>query len=83
MGFKTFTSCKSRVFQTDCPDGELYKDKVLEMYSMIVPTGNASVLVDHIYRIFDKDGNGSIDFKVNYAFKINPNLKLSCVERNL
>ena len=55
-----------RVFQADCPDGELYKDKVLEMYSMIVPTGNASVLVDHIYRIFDKDGNGSIDFRVNY-----------------
>ena len=34
------------------------------MYSMILPAGNAKVFVDQIFRIFDKDGNGSIDFKV-------------------
>ena len=31
---------------------------------MILPAGNAKVFVDQIFRIFDKDGNGSIDFKV-------------------
>ena len=53
-----------RGFQQDCPNGQLHKDKVKEMYSMIVMEGNASVLVDQIFRLFDKDGNGTIDFKV-------------------
>lgn len=52
-----------RGFKQDCPDGQLGKDKILEMYSMILPAGNAQVFVDQIFRIFDKDGNGSIDFK--------------------
>ena len=50
----------------DCPDGELGKDKILDMYSMILPVGNAKVFVDQIFRIFDKDGNGTIDFKVSH-----------------
>ena len=50
--------------QADCPDGILDKTQVLDMYSMILPAGNAAVFVDQIFRIFDKDGNGSIDFKV-------------------
>ena len=54
-----------RGFKQDCPDGQLSKDKILEMYSMILPAGNAKVFVDQIFRIFDKDGNGSIDFKVS------------------
>ena len=37
------------------------------MYSMILPVANAKVFVDQIFRIFDKDGNGDIDFKVNYT----------------
>ena len=53
-----------RVFQADCPDGKLYKSKVISMYSMIIPTKNASVLVDHIFNVFDRDSNGSIDFAV-------------------
>ena len=55
-----------RGFKQDCPDGQLSKDKILEMYSMILPAGNAKVFVDQIFRIFDKDGNGSIDFKVKF-----------------
>ena len=53
----------------DCPDGELGKDKILDMYSMILPVGNAKVFVDQIFRIFDKDGNGTIDFKVSHDFR--------------
>ena len=74
-----------RGFKQDCPTGELYKEKIVEMYSLILPSGNAQVLlmisdvggcsvfyldqvfVDQIFRIFDKDGNGSIDFKVLFA----------------
>lgn len=54
--------------QNDCPDGQLSKSKILDMYSMILPAGNAQVFVEQIFRIFDKDGNGSIDFKVREAF---------------
>ena len=51
----------------DCPSGKLKKDKVLEMYSLILNEGNAQVFVDHMFRIFDKDNNGSIEFTVkNY-----------------
>ena len=41
---------------------------MLEMYSMILPAGNAAVFVEQIFRIFDKDGNGSIDFKVSLEY---------------
>ena len=43
------------------------------MYSMILPEGNAAVLVDQIFRLFDKDANGSIEFKVkgNSNFGLN------------
>ena len=51
--------------QVDCPDGQLGKDKILDMYSMILPVGNAQLFVDQIFRIFDKDGSGTIDFKVS------------------
>ena len=59
----------SRVFQADCPDGKLYKSKVVKMYSMIIPEKNASVLVDHIFNVFDGDSNGSIDFAVIHSLK--------------
>ena len=49
----------------DCPSGKLKKEKAIEMYGMILPDKNAFVFVDHIFRIFDKDNNEEIDFKVN------------------
>ena len=33
----------------------------------IIHTDVAQVFVEQIFRIFDKDGNGSIDFKVVHA----------------
>ena len=38
--------------------------KVVEMYSMIIPNKSATVLVEHIFRVFDNDANGHIDFMV-------------------
>ena len=35
------------------------------MYTMILPEGNAKNFVEQIFRVFDKDGDGTIDFKVN------------------
>ena len=54
----------SRCFIFDCPSGSLRKEKVLEMYTMILPEKNAQVFVNHIFRVFDRDNNGCIDFKV-------------------
>ena len=67
-----------RGFKKDCPGGLLCQDKVLEMYSMILPEGNAQKFVEQIFRVFDKDGDGTIDFKgkrvtlenVNYMFLV-------------
>ena len=45
--YKCFTilisAAFSRGFKADCPDGSLGKEKILEMYSMILPAGNAKV----------------------------------------
>ena len=69
--YKYFLFCFSlaliflyRAFKLDCPDGNLKKAKVQKMYSMILPSQNGAALVDHIFRVFDKDSNGYIDFKV-------------------
>ena len=66
-----------RGFKQDCPTGQLVKEKVLEMYSMILPAGNAAVFVEQIFRIFDKDGNGSIDFKVGLEYQAFVEFRLS------
>jgi hypothetical protein len=46
-----------RGFKQDCPDGQLGKDKILEMYSMILPAGNAKerILLIHVSSLVLKD----------------------------
>ena len=53
-----------RGFMSDCPSGELDRAKMEEMYGSFLQEGNAKYFVDQMFRVFDKDGNGSIDFKV-------------------
>ena len=36
----------------------------MEVYEEIVPNGNCKFFVDQIFRIFDADANGYLDFKV-------------------
>ena len=52
-----------RGFRQDCPDGQLTKKVIIEMCNQILPGGDSSTFVDQIFRIFDKDNNGTIDFK--------------------
>jgi len=35
---------------------------------MFFPNGNAEEFCDHVFRTFDRDKNGFIDFKVNIRF---------------
>lgn len=38
------------------------------MYKMFFPSGNAEEFCDHVFRTFDMDKNGYIDFKVSSSF---------------
>lgn len=49
--------------QRDCPTGQLSKKKFIEVYSGFFPDGNAEEFCTHVFRTFDKDNSGKIDFK--------------------
>ena len=55
----------------ECPNGEMKKEKAVEIYSVLMPNGNARVFVDQIFRIFDNDRNGRIDFNVGIMMILN------------
>ncbi|XP_035715757.1 neuronal calcium sensor 2 [Folsomia candida] len=50
-------------FKQDCPNGRLTPSKFVDMYKMFFPSGNAEEFCDHVFRTFDLDQNGFIDFK--------------------
>lgn len=50
-------------FMRDCPNGQLTRDKFLEVYSSFFPQGNADKFCEHVFRTFDSDNSGKIDFK--------------------
>ena len=52
-----------RGFKHDCPNGQLTKQTIIDICNQILPGGNSSTFVDQIFRIFDKDNSGTIDFK--------------------
>ena len=52
-----------RGFKSDCPDGRLTPKAFMQIYSKCFPTGNANDFCDHVFRTFDTDKNGYIDFK--------------------
>jgi len=49
--------------QKDCPTGELSRRKFLSIYSTLFPEGKAGPFYEHVFRTFDEDGSGRIDFK--------------------
>lgn len=49
----------------DCPTGKMDRAKIESMYAMVLPPDNAKSFVDQIFKIFDEDGDGTIDFKVS------------------
>jgi Ca2+-binding EF-hand superfamily protein len=71
-----------RGFMRDCPDGMLSKSKFLEVYSTFFPAGNPDSFCEHVFRSFDKDNSGRIDFKefllaINITSGGNPQQKLN------
>ncbi|CAF1472386.1 unnamed protein product [Adineta ricciae] len=65
----------------DCPNGELTKKKFIQVYRQFFPNGQAEAFCTHIFRTFDADNSGKIDFKeflmaINITAKGNPEKKL-------
>jgi Ca2+-binding EF-hand superfamily protein len=67
--FSSFVACLAGPaqldVQQDCPNGRLTPAKFVDMYKMFFPNGNAEEFCDHVFRTFDMDKNGFIDFKVS------------------
>jgi len=69
-------------FLKDCPSGELSKEKFIAMYSKIFPSGNAENFSQNIFRTFDTNNSGTIDFRefmlaLHVTSKGSPEEKLS------
>jgi len=50
-------------FRIDCPDGKLTASSFRKIYTKCFPSGNVNEFCDHVFRTFDTDKNGFIDFK--------------------
>ena len=49
-------------FLTDCPTGKMTQEQFFDMYKMMIPEGNTEKFCKHVFRTFDADNNGYIDF---------------------
>ena len=52
-----------RGFKEDCPDGRLTPQAFMHVYGSSFVSANTKEFCDYVFRNFDKDGNGYIDFK--------------------
>ena len=50
-------------FQTDFPDGAITRDRFVLMYASLFPDGDATRFAKHVFKAYDADGNGVIDFQ--------------------
>merc|ERR1711887_69783 len=69
-------------FMADCPEGKLTPATFCEIYGKCFPTGNAKEFCNHVFRTFDSDKNGVIDFKeflvsINVTSSGSPKQKLN------
>ena len=49
-------------FRKDCPSGHLSKVHLSKLFMKVFPEGNGGVFSNNIFRVFDKDKNGYMEF---------------------
>ncbi|KAF8665776.1 hypothetical protein AX16_000223 [Volvariella volvacea WC 439] len=50
-------------FRKDCPSGRLNKEEFIRIYKQFFPFGEPDDFADHVFNVFDTDGNKEIDFR--------------------
>ena len=51
-----------KMFMKECPNGRLTPNKFIDLYKLFIWRGNAEMYCEHVFRTFDTDQNGFIDF---------------------
>ncbi|CAF0950699.1 unnamed protein product [Rotaria sp. Silwood1] len=73
-------------FMADCPNGELTRESFIQIYKQFFPKGRAEHFCEHVFRAFDSDNSGKIDFKeflqaINITSQGTPDKKLDMAFR--
>lgn len=51
------------MFLRECPGGTLGREQLLAIYEQFFPFGDSAAFVGHLFRLYDVDESGAIDFE--------------------